>query len=689
MANGSIRIDVDTSGASQNVRKLVDDFNKLQKPLPTASANLAQLVEDAKNAGKSLTTAGKDSVALATALGKVNTAAKSPRQAFSQLKQSLEEATVAYNKLSDQEKAGEFGKALKKSIEEISGRAKELKKSLNDANKSLQEHKTESKSTGGVLDALSKKFGMSVSSLMKFSTVSAAASAALKVASDAFFTSEKNVDDWGRILSSASGLYEAFCASLNNGNLDSFFANMRRIIDDAKEAYNAMDNLQTKGGKISNQEAKLQFQLTHQMAIVNDKSRSEADRKAAQERIKQINEQMRAAKKATAELNNDVVKSKIGQLLTGQGFKEGTKQYKEAFDRVVNGLYDPNFDLGTVNVGYQSGMRINNGKTVRYTDNGNRNLNNVVTDEFLKEIDPFVKAVWSSLSEAERNTLQANRYSQKSLSGTGGKTATEVVFDENATTLKGFHDNISALTKTLEGLDVKSAKYMETLVKLDEWQRMEKDQRNYDSDMLRFYNGNMGKAISISNSSLPKMDPEQLEKKYGTVKLPKSLTDSLNRQVKQEDVLRDLSSVMTNMTNVFESMGIEIPAGIKEVTSGLTSLIQMVQTITTLVSAIQTASTIDAIMPDIALFKNGGLVHAKSGTVLGKNYLDRVPATLSSGEMVMNEADQSALWNAIKSGDFGGGGGGSSIVRGEDIVLAANNYLRRTGRGELAYSRNR
>lgn len=682
MANGSIRIDVDTSGASQNVRKLVEDFNKLSKPLPTASANLAKLVDEAKNAGKSLTTAGKDSVALATALGKVNTAAKSPRQAFSQLKQSLEEATVAYNKLSDQEKAGEFGKALKRSIEEIASKARELKKSLGDANKSLQEHKNESESTGGVLDALSKKFGMSVSSLMKFSTVSAAASAALKVASDAFFTSEKNVDDWGRTLSSASGLYEAFCASLNNGNLDSFFANMRRIIDDAKEAYNAMDNLQTKGGKISNQEAKLQFQLTHQMAIVNDKSRSEADRKAAQERIKQINEQMRAAKKATAELNNDVVKSKIGQLLTGQGFKEGTKQYKEAFDRVVKGLYDPNFDLGTVNVGYQSGMRINNGKTVRYTDNGNRNLNNVVTDEFLKEIDPFVKAVWSSLSEAERNTLQANRYSQKSLSGTGGKTATEAVFDENANTLKGFQDNIAVLTKTLSGLTVGSQQYMDTLKQLNEWQIIQKRQTTYNSDMQNVWNGNFGKGVSIG-TQFSKLPSDDDLKKAAVVKLPKELTEWFKEEKKasKADGIGKMAQGMEGVIGGLESLGIELPSGLKEVVGGLNSIIGIITSISTILESIEVIQAATAWLP----FKNGGPVHAASGIVMGSNYLDRVPATLSSGEMVMNEADQSALWKAIKSGDFGGGGTATSIVSAEHIILAVNNHGMRTGKGKLAF----
>lgn len=718
MANGSIRIDVDTSGASQNVRKLVDDFNKLSKPLPTASANLAKLVDDAKEAGKSLTTAGKDSVALATALGKVNTAAKSPRQAFSQLKQSLEEATVAYNKLSDQEKAGEFGKALKKSIEEISGRAKELKKSLNDANKSLQEHKTESRSTGGVLDALEKKLGFSVSSFKKFAGAGAAAAAAVKVAKDAFMQSESNIDEWGRTVEGAKGAYNTFLDTINNGDWSSFFDNLANAIEGSRELYNKLDRLSSI--KNNNQVA---IALAQQALAKARVELQEAQTKGDKAEAKRIQEAITAQEKRLAALRrqeSDAAKdagqqSIVNQLMSGANSTLGGAINKNTAEYIVQKLmsggqsaiemYTRNYrrlqQKGTTEKREESYITAT-GQTNYRTVGGGFDLNRLSRSEQVQY------AVSKAIAEREsafkeglelyrqgvdletsifQDTFKYNRWAGKG--GTGGKTKTEAVFDENATTLKGFHDNISALTKTLEGLDVKSAKYMETLVKLDEWQRKEKDQRNYDSDMLRFYNGDMGKAISISNSSLPKMDPEQLEKKYGTVKLPKSLTDSLNRQVKQEDVLRGLSSVITNMTNVFESMGIEIPAGIKEVTSGLTSLIQMVQTITTLVSAIQTASTIDAIMPDIALYKNGGPVHAKSGTVLGKNYLDRVPATLSSGEMVMNEADQSALWNAIKSGDFGGGGGGSSIVRGEDIVLAANNYLRRTGRGELAYSRNR
>ena len=119
MANGSIRIDVDTSGASKNVQDLVNRMNDLPKPLAEVSAQLNELISDAKATGKSLTSASKDSQALAGALGKIATGAKSPRQELAQLKNALEESSVAYSRLSDQEKASDFGKALKRSIDRV------------------------------------------------------------------------------------------------------------------------------------------------------------------------------------------------------------------------------------------------------------------------------------------------------------------------------------------------------------------------------------------------------------------------------------------------------------------------------------------------------------------------------------------------------------------------------------------
>ena len=74
---------------------------------------------------------------------------------------------------------------------------------------------------------------------------------------------------------------------------------------------------------------------------------------------------------------------------------------------------------------------------------------------------------------------------------------------------------------------------------------------------------------------------------------------------------------------------------------------------------------------------------AEGGVVPGANFRDGIAARLSSGEMVINPADQKKLFDSIHSGNLGGGGSARSVNTGEQIVTVVNNYGRRTGRGTI------
>ena len=74
---------------------------------------------------------------------------------------------------------------------------------------------------------------------------------------------------------------------------------------------------------------------------------------------------------------------------------------------------------------------------------------------------------------------------------------------------------------------------------------------------------------------------------------------------------------------------------------------------------------------------------ADGGVVPGANFRDGIAARLSSGEMVINPADQKKLFDSIHSGNLGGGGSARSVITGEQIVTVVNNYGRRTGRGTI------
>ena len=93
------------------------------------------------------------------------------------------------------------------------------------------------------------------------------------------------------------------------------------------------------------------------------------------------------------------------------------------------------------------------------------------------------------------------------------------------------------------------------------------------------------------------------------------------------------------------------------------------------------ASTISMASTIAAIHSQTG--YAEGGIVKGNHYSgDVTPIMANAGELVLNRAQQSNLANSLE-------GGGlrnlrlSAEVKGEQIVLVANRYFRRTGQGEI------
>lgn len=708
MANGSVRIDVDTSGASQNVRKLVDDFNKLPKPLNTASKDLSEFVNSAKDAGKSLVSASKDSVALAGALGKVATGAKSPRQELAQLKGALEEATVAYNRLSDQEKAGDFGKALKRSIEEIAGKARDLKGSLNEANKSLQDHKEKAQSSGGALDMLEKKLGMSISSFTKFASVGAVVSTAMKVAKDAFLQNESGIDEWGRTVESAKGAYNTFLDTINGGNWSNFFANLEQAIKGSRDLYDALDRL---GSVKANNQAAIaiaQAEIQRLRVLKQQGQDVDAQLKQAEARLKGLQGQSVEAGKAAGRKQ---ISEEIRQRYQSQ---EGAGTlYKKSLDEITNSIinkgqkyfdeqkreYERLYQKGLVTKS-EYGMT-QTGQTYKMADYTAFDMNalskqdqiafriaKAVTEgetELQKGVTTYAQAV-NEQAQAFRDEFKNNRIINQKTGGSGKDKKTGPVFDADADSLKGMRDNIAVLTQKLDTMTVGTDAYNKVLKERIEWETKLKNQQQYNTDLTTFYSGKRAQGVRVTEKpkeSLFKTMTAEEVKKASQIKLPKELTKVQKKDSKNEKdevkLVGELSENVSSMLSSLQTLGLEVPEGLRQAVEGISAIVNIANTIQTIVTAIQTFSAISAAKP----FASGGIVHAASGTVMGKNYIDRVPATLSSGEMVINEADQSSLWQAIKSGDFGGGSA-QPYVRAENIWLGVSNMLKRKGMGRIA-----
>ena len=93
-------------------------------------------------------------------------------------------------------------------------------------------------------------------------------------------------------------------------------------------------------------------------------------------------------------------------------------------------------------------------------------------------------------------------------------------------------------------------------------------------------------------------------------------------------------------------------------------------------STISLATTIASVKKSVGSYAEGGILG-------GQNYSGDVGTyafRANASEMIINQSDQKALYDAIHSGNLGGGGNGSVMIRGEELYVPLRNYMRRTNK---------
>ena len=165
---------------------------------------------------------------------------------------------------------------------------------------------------------------------------------------------------------------------------------------------------------------------------------------------------------------------------------------------------------------------------------------------------------------------------------------------------------------------------------------------------------------------------------------------------KMNEVLGGLAGGMSQVVGGLEKLGIEVPQGIKNVIGGMQGIATILTGIASIVTAIQAITMVNT----FKLFRNGGIVPAfKTGGIVphaaigyevpGHDYSDTTPVMVSSGELILNRSQQGNLASQLEQArqESYGGGGGTPYVQGELIYLGVNNYLKRSGRGEIVTSK--
>ena len=169
--------------------------------------------------------------------------------------------------------------------------------------------------------------------------------------------------------------------------------------------------------------------------------------------------------------------------------------------------------------------------------------------------------------------------------------------------------------------------------------------------------------------------------------------------------LNKFSAGLGSLENGLTKLGIELPKefnsligvlqGVSSVITGAQSVIQIFSTSSQTANTISLNALTAAVLANTAAinvnsafslipFKNGGIVpHAASGYLVpGNDFSDKTPVLVSSGELILNKAQQGAIAEQLQ----GGGGLGGELtarVSAEDIIFILNNNGMRRGYGKF------
>lgn len=551
---------------------------------------------------------------------------------------------------------------------------KEYDANIQKARKQLERFGEDNLSAGGVLKQLS---GNLIGVAAKFASFGAAASAAMKLAKDAFFNNEQQLDEWGRVVQSSESLYNGFLNALNTGNISGYLNNINNIVSAAREAYNALDELATYNAFNKANIAGARANMTGAIADYREgKGSKEAVNSASQELIKQLEvrqqKEQEAYNKGIANLarQRGVKPADLMKVMTGSygSFQElKNLQYTGKGKKVVgSGMY-----AQVVDVAMPANERERLAQAVK-------NLNDTEIDN----IQSLAESAKMTQVEIDNQRKMVARIlkggSGVPTGGGGGKGGRGGGGGDTYVPTAGSIDAQTAAVQKLEkawraAADDDSRQKIKR--ELEEQQFILDTMTGNTSGIPAMNYGvadlaGSGGAAARGNWTLSAETMKRVQQ-YANRTEEQGNTVSLSKTI--GDITGSISSIAGNI----EALGLEIPQDLKSLLSGIQAVTSILTTISAIVSAIQVITGADAIIP----FAQGGIARAAGGyRVPGTSYSgDRVPALLNSGELVLNRAQQGVLASALAGSNTQQL---EAVVSAEQIRFVLNNNARRRGASE-------
>jgi len=566
-----------------------------------------------------------------------------------------------------------------------------------------------------------KGIGLSMS---KFTAVGAAIGAvtgALKVAKDAFNSSEQNLDAWAQTVQASESVYKGFLNSLNNGDVSGFLSNINTITEAARAAYDALDNLGTFNAFNQINTQKTRTGLTEAMAGYRMGETSKVD---VQKAAKAYQEELRTRQKLEQEAYSQAVRKvaaernvpwgNLEQALSGSyGDYERLKSVMPSGKRMV---YQAAGQFGGT-LSYEVPM------AVTAEEKMGEALRKLTDDELqqLQALGAQAQRTGEEIAQVDKQLTRILNGKQPSTSGGnsgggGGRSGGRSSSSKSEPTFAP--DSIAAQQKLVAdltrqwneaGAEVRN-QYVGPLVEAEAKLKEMKDQQALMKEQAQgkfLGNTSDGKGIEVPISSSASFEEwmngvkEQLANlKIDPIEIPiETTTKDVKAIAKAASVTADVVGSIGDAFNAIEDPAAKVAGTVAQAIASVAmgyaqATVAASQTGNPWVwaafamSGLATMITMISQIHSSTGYAQGGMIKGNSysgdnigGLVDGSQFVG-----LNAGEVVLNASQQNMLAQNLQ-----GGGGTVNVVGrvvGEDIFLSADRYARRSGRGSILTGKN-
>lgn len=334
--NFSVRLEADTSGFTQAI-------DNAKRTLEQYSGAVNQVRRETEGIDNDMV---RSFDKLVNSLGKVGSAFRTSKQDADTMRNVLKHLEAEYERIDEVTKNGDYGKALRQTIDSTKEKLSVLKEKTDGVKTSTEKSNQAAQQSNNLYSTMANKLGISASAFTKVNIAVVAVTTVIKVLTDAFKRNEENMDALDRTLMQASSAYDTFLNSINSGNWSGFFSNINNAINRAARLHGLLDQLDSYK---NNNQAAIAYnnaQITRLNTIVTDKTgkytpQQKAD---AQRQIEYHQAQINRLQRTTGNFGVTTGKAqmkaelqgRVESILGSKWVKPSNKLYDAAINNIIS-----------------------------------------------------------------------------------------------------------------------------------------------------------------------------------------------------------------------------------------------------------------------------------------------------------------------------------------------------------------